>query len=93
MVSIDQWAEDHGIHIGYCRRHRIKVDETCDRCEDANANTNWVTACCDARPVGEIEFDGVDGADANMVAVSYATCGECGKFSSVALTGGWNELR
>jgi len=53
----------------------------------------WVTTCCDARPVGEIEFDGVDGDDGNMVAVSYSTCGECGKFSSVTITGGWNELR
>ena len=30
----DQWAEDHGIHIGYCNRHKVKVwDETCDYCE------------------------------------------------------------
>jgi len=31
----DQWAEDHGIHVGYCNRHKVKVwDETCDECED-----------------------------------------------------------
>ena len=31
----DQWAEDHGIHVGYCHRHKVKVwDEYCEDCDD-----------------------------------------------------------
>ena len=34
----DQWAEEHGIHVGYCNRHKVKVwDETCDRCLEEEA--------------------------------------------------------
>ena len=58
--------------------------------------TNWLTACCDTHPVGAIEFDAVDGPDGSMIQVSYATCLECRKFSSVTLTGtakNCNELR
>lgn len=31
----DQWAEEHGIHVGYCNHHKAKVwDETCDECDE-----------------------------------------------------------
>ena len=29
----DEWAEEHGIHVGFWHRHNVKVwDGDCDRC-------------------------------------------------------------
>ena len=38
----DQWAEDHGIHVGYCHRHKVKVwDEYCEDCDKEDAD-GWL---------------------------------------------------
>ena len=37
----DQWAEDHGEHVGYCAVHHQKVLDSCDKCED-----EWICSEC-----------------------------------------------
>jgi len=34
MWKFEQWAEDHGEHVGYCRIHKQKVLDSCDQCEE-----------------------------------------------------------
>ena len=43
----DEWAEDHGIHVGHCNIHNVKVwDEDCEECE-RESNAKWICMECD----------------------------------------------
>jgi len=61
MKPEDQWAEDHGIHVGYCNRHKVKIwDETCDRCMEEEHDIPehdcvFISGCCGAYPADELD--------------------------------------
>jgi len=39
------WEEDHGIHVGYCHSHKIKVWD--DYCEECDEETTLCSECED----------------------------------------------
>ena len=43
----EQWAEDHGEHIGYCRTHNQRVLDSCELCD-----IDWTCIECD-----EVKYD------------------------------------
>ena len=42
LSEVEQWAEDHGEHVGYCRIHNQQVLDSCELCED----NEWVCIEC-----------------------------------------------
>ena len=58
----DEWAENHGITVGHCNIHKVKVwDGDCDECN----NEEWLCIECD-----QVRLD-----DARVQA--GMKCGEC----------------
>ena len=64
----DEWAENHGITVGHCNIHKVKVwDGDCDKCqeEDREEELRWTCMECE-----EVRFE-----DARVEA--GMKCGHC----------------
>jgi len=46
--TAEQWAEDHGEHVGYCTVHQQKVLDSCELCD-----TEWTCIECEEIRVGD----------------------------------------
>ena len=34
LTESEEWADDHGEHVGYCRTHQQRVLDSCDQCDE-----------------------------------------------------------
>ena len=47
LTESEEWAEDHGEHVGYCRTHQQRVLDSCGACNEAT------TFECNECPTGK----------------------------------------
>ena len=61
LSTAEQWAEDHGEQVGYCRVHHQRVLDICDLCEEID----WTCIECEEVKYGDARVEG------------GMKCGEC----------------
>ena len=57
FTRAEQWADDHGEHIGYCNVHHQKVLDTCDLCEEIEMLEFWTCIECEEVKYGDARVE------------------------------------
>ena len=60
MMDRREYEEHYGEHVGYCSVHKHDVlDSYCEDCGDDIPYEEYVSECCSAFPIGELDISTV----------------------------------